>query len=98
LFEAGGAITYDGLEMFLFRGPAPFDIYSSTRPSLDGPWSAPGNLGLVVNGPSNDQVPKISPDRTTLMFSSNRPGSVLMANGVPSLDIWISTRAWGGRQ
>jgi hypothetical protein len=98
LFEAGGAITHDGLEMFLFRGPAPFDIYSSTRPGLDGPWTAPATLGPVVNGPSNDQVPKISPDRTTLMFSSNRPGSIAMPNGAPSLDIWSSARSWGGQK
>jgi hypothetical protein len=95
-FEAGGAVTHDGLEMFLFKGPAPFDLYTSTRPDLNAPWSAPVTLGAPVNTAANDQVPKISPDRTTLMFASNRPGSVLTPAGTPSVDIWVSTRAWGG--
>jgi hypothetical protein len=96
LFEAGGAVTHDGLEMFLFRGPAPFDIYTSTRPHLDALWSPPLTLGLPVNTAANDQVPKISADRTTLLFASNRPGSVPTPAGAPSVDIWVSTRTWGG--
>jgi hypothetical protein len=103
LLEAGGSITHDGLEMFLFRGlPAvggiPLDIYSATRSHVLAPWSAPASLGLVVNNPSvNDQEPKISPDRTMLFFASARPGSVPAPNGQPSLDIWVSTRTLGGR-
>lgn len=96
LFEAGGAVTHDGLEMFLFRGPAPFDLYTATRSDLNAPWSPPINLGPPVNTAANDQVPKISPDRTTLLFASNRPGSVPSPTGAPSIDIWVSTRAWGG--
>jgi hypothetical protein len=96
LFEAGAAITHDGLEMFLFRGPAPFDIYTSTRSDLSAPWSAPVNLGEPVSTAANDQVPKISPDRTMLLFASNRPGSVPTLAGGPSLDIWVSTRTSGG--
>ena len=95
-FEAGGAITHDGLEMFLFIGPPPFDLYTSTRPDLDTPWSAPLALAAPVNSAAVEQVPKISPDRTRLLFASNRPGSVLTAAGTPSVDIWVSTRGWGG--
>ena len=96
LFEAGGAITHDGLEMFLFRGPAPFDIYTSTRSDLSAPWSPPVNLGEPISTAANDQVPKISPDRTMLLFASNRPGSVLTPAGSPSIDIWVATRTRGG--
>ena len=101
LLEAGGSITHDGLEMFLFRGRAqigiPFDIYSATRPDVGAPWSAPVNLGAAVNHATvNDQEPEISPDRTTLFFASNRPGSMPSPTGAPSIDIWASARTWGG--
>jgi hypothetical protein len=92
LFEAGGAITHDGLEMFLFKGPAPFDLYTATRSALDAPWSTPVNLGVPVNTAANDQVPKISPDRRSLLYASNRPGSVPTPAGAPSIDIWVSMR------
>ena len=102
LLEAGGSITHDGLEMFLFRGRAnigiPFDLYSATRAGLGDPWSTPVNLGSAVNdATANEQEPEISPDRTTLFFASNRAGSVPAPTGAPSIDIWISVRTWGGR-
>src|SRR2546427_6657225 len=37
-------------------------------------WSAPVNLGPVVNSSSNDQHPSISKDGLSLYFVSNRPG------------------------
>src|SRR5262245_36316262 len=39
-----------------------------------GPWSAPINLGPVVNPAFNDQHPAISPDGLSLYITSNRPG------------------------
>jgi hypothetical protein len=101
LNEAGGSVSHDGLEMFLFRGRGmigiPFDIYSTTRPDVVSPWSSPFNLGPAVNNAAvNDQEPKISPDRTTLFFASNRPGSMPGPTGAPSIDIWVSARTWGG--
>jgi hypothetical protein len=100
LLEAGNAVTFDGLEMFLFRGnpPAgiPFDLFRATRRAVGAPWSSPVSLGPGVNAAAgNDQEPQISPDRTTLYFASNRPGSILGPTGAPSLDIWITTRTWG---
>jgi hypothetical protein len=99
--EAGSSPTHDGLEMFFFRGRAaagiPFDIYSVSRTDVDTPWSAPVHLGPPVNhATANEQEPKISPDRRTLFFGSNRPGSVAGPTGAPSIDIWLATRAWGG--
>jgi hypothetical protein len=101
LLEAGGSVTHDGLEMFLFRGRTqsgiPLDIYSATRPDLGAPWSALVNLGPAVNhATANEQEPKISSDRTTLFFASNRPGSMPGPTGAPSIDIWASARTWGG--
>jgi Tol biopolymer transport system component len=49
-------------------------------------WSAPKNLGAVVNSPFNDQGPAISKDGLSLYFSSGRPG------GSGGSDIWVSQR------
>jgi hypothetical protein len=62
-----------------------------------GPWSAPVNLGAVVNSPSNDQHPAISKDGLSLYISSDRPG------GLGGLDIWVSRRTslddpWGAAE
>lgn len=58
------------------------------------PWSAPVNLGKVVNSPSNEYHPAISKNGLSLYISSNRPG------GFGYNDIWVSQRAsldapWG---
>jgi len=57
-------------------------------------WSAPMNLGAVVNSPFNDAGPATSKDGLTLYFGSDRPG------GFGGYDIWVSQRAgsealWG---
>lgn len=57
-------------------------------------WSAPVNLGSVVNSAFDDTQPAISKDGLSLYFGSVRPG-VLGGN-----DIWLSQRAdpddpWG---
>jgi len=57
-------------------------------------WSAPVNLGPVVNSAYNDQHPSISKDGLSLYFVSNRPG------GFGGNDIWVTQRAtldapWG---
>ena len=62
-----------------------------------GPWSAPVNLGPVVNSSSDDNRPAISKDGLSLYISSDRPG------GSGGLDIWVSQRAsvddpWGPPQ
>src|SRR5262245_53747438 len=63
-------------------------------PSQFGPWSAPVNLGSVVNTGLSDQHPAISPDGLSLYITSNRPG------GQGNQDLWVSHRAdtndaWG---
>jgi Tol biopolymer transport system component len=57
-------------------------------------WSFPENLGSLVNSPSNDRFPAISPDGLSLYFQSNRPG------GFGADDMYVSRRespdeAWG---
>ncbi|MCX5646979.1 MAG: protein kinase [Phycisphaerae bacterium] len=51
------------------------DIWMSRRVSLSDPWQAPVNLGPLVNGPTVDTNPRISPDGSMLYFWSNRGGS-----------------------
>lgn len=48
-------------------------------------WSAPVNLGPVVNSTSYDACPTISKDGLSLYFRSNRPGS-------QGFDIYVSQR------
>ncbi len=57
-------------------------------------WSAPVNLGPVVNSGFVEVGPAISKDGLSLYFGSNRPG------GFGGQDIWVSQRAsvgdpWG---
>jgi hypothetical protein len=60
------------------------DLWMTRRSSLLDPWSIPVNLGPMVNSPSLDCGPKLSPDGSMLYFSSDRPGS----EGVPYGDIY----------
>ena len=62
-----------------------------------GPWSAPVNLGPVINTSFIDADPAISKDGLSLYISTDRPG------GLGDLDIWVSQRAslgdpWGPPQ
>jgi hypothetical protein len=57
-------------------------------------WSAPINLGAVVNSAFSDQQPAISKNGLSLYFTSNRPG------GLGGFDIYVAQRAsvddpWG---
>ena len=61
-------------------------------------WSAPVSLGPVVNSPSLEFWPSISPNGLSLYFGSNRPGGILGAGDLQ--DIWVTRRAsldapWG---
>ena len=49
-------------------------------------WSAPENIGQVVNSGSTDGCPFISKSELTLFFASNRTG------GYGGLDIWVTQR------
>ena len=65
-----------------------------------GPWSAPVNLGPVVNSPFNDNHPGISKDGLSLYITSGRPGGVNGVNPRQFEEIWVSQRAsrdadWG---
>ena len=101
LVDAGGVLSPDGREMYLFRGdPRPqvgidLDLYVAIRPHIGAPWSAPVDLGAPINSPANDQEPTLSDDGELLLFASNRDGSMMSPFG-RSLDLWVSKRRAAG--
>ena len=70
-----------------------FAYYAAAAPTFSD-WSAPVNLGPIVNSAFTDAGPAVSKDGLSLYFNSNRPG------GFGANDIWVSQRAnveapWG---
>jgi len=71
--------------LFMSDRPGGFggsDIYITRRSAIDQPWSKPLNLGPTVNSPMEDWHPCVSPDGSTLIFQSDRPG------GLGDFDLW----------
>jgi len=60
---------------------------SSTQAQKYSDWSAPVNLGPVVNSAASDQGPSISKDELSLYITSNRAG------GLGGFDMYVSQRA-----
>ena len=90
--DAAATVRKDGKEVFFFStrsgSVGGIDLWTSTRQNVHDAWSGPVNVA-ALNTTSNDQTPSLSFDGLTLVFSSNRPGSV-------GNDIWISTRSSSG--
>jgi hypothetical protein len=87
-------ISADGLTLYFSRTMTGGDLWKSTRVTPQDDWSAPVNLGPLVNSPDRDDTPNISADGLTLYFSSERSG------GYGDVDIYMTTRAttnddWG---
>jgi hypothetical protein len=61
------------------------DLWVATRESVNGPWSAPVNLGSAVNTSLNETRPSLSWDGTTLLFGRAPAGE-------GSSDIYVATR------
>jgi len=100
--EASICTSADNLELYFASdrpgGLGGYDLYISTRQSLNDPWGPPINLGATVNGASDEAYPSLSSDGLTLYFSDigtgTRPG------GLGAKDLWTTTRAsrsapWG---
>jgi len=67
--------------------------YTSAQPNFSD-WSAPVNLGAVINSTAEDAGPALSKNRLSLYFHSARAG------GFGLTDLWVSQRAseddpWG---
>ena len=91
--DSSVSVRFDGREAFIVTGRAPlpagFDLWVSTRATTSDPWSAPVNLGPVVNSLVLDASAHISDDRQVLYFESVRAG------GHGGNDIWMTTRTKG---
>ena len=89
--DAAASVRRDGKEVFFFStrpGVGGIDLWTATRQSVHDAWSDP--VGVAeLNTASNEQTPNLSFDGRTLLFASNRPGSL-------GTDIWMTTRASGG--
>jgi Tol biopolymer transport system component len=90
-------LRHDGLELYFYSNRPDADaqggndIYVATRASASDPWSVPVNLGRFVNSPASETRPSLSWDGSTLYVGSNRTGSEAR-NGIPSGDIYVTTR------
>ena len=89
-FDWGPSISADSLSLFFDStrpgGHGGFDIWVTTRKTVDDNWGAPVNLGPVVNSPSDEGAVSLSADGLVLFFISDRPG------GYGLHDIWITWR------
>ncbi len=93
-FKGAINISQDG-EWLLFagdfgpKGLGNFDLYISY--STPQGWSEPFNLGSNINTEFWESSPSISPDKSALYFSSNRPG------GYGGKDLYVSYRQKNGK-
>jgi len=97
-YDSDVCISTDGLELY-FNSKRPggygnFDIWVSTRETVQDPWGEPVNLGPTVNKSDWDTTPSISANGLELYFGSRRPG------GSGGVDLWMTTRVsvsepWG---
>ncbi len=67
-------------------GQGSYDLWMSTRATIQDDWGAPVNIGGIVNSGSFDHSPILSSDERALVFTSNRPG------GFGGYDLWMTTR------
>lgn len=66
------------------------DIFVSEQ-AADGFWG-PASPVVELNSAASDQRPSVAPSGLDIYFFSNRAGSLPDENGVPTTDIWVSTR------
>jgi len=91
--EGWPSLSADGLSLvFCSSWPDPgsatdWDLYVTSRATVDDLWSERVNLGPTVNSGSFDGGSALSADGLTLVLGSNRPGG----SGV--VDLWITRRA-----
>jgi Tol biopolymer transport system component len=96
VFDGSPTVSSDETELFFTSArQGQQDLFASTRPSKDGSWSHPQNLGPAVNDPMSDDFSlRLSADGTALYFASTRRG------GFGAADMYVATRAsrqrpWG---
>jgi hypothetical protein len=83
-------ISGDGLILVFASSRAgtsgPYDLWMSTRATVQDPWGTPINLGVNVNSSDGELECSMSADGLALFFPSGRPG------GFSNYDLWMTTR------
>jgi hypothetical protein len=83
-------ISGDGLILVFASSRAgtrgPYDLWMSTRATVEDPWGTPVNLGTNVNSADGELECSMSADGLALFFPSGRPG------GFSTYDLWMTTR------
>jgi OOP family OmpA-OmpF porin len=76
----GASMSADGRSFYFattaYSRTADHEIWVATRPSAEGEWGAPRNLGPLVNAGGGSYAPFIAADGRTLYFASGRPGGL----------------------
>jgi len=97
-YDNDASISDDGLSLYFTSnrpgGSGSYDIWVTTRETVQDPWGEPVNLGPTVNNSDWDGPASISANDLELYLGSRRPG------GSGGVDLWITRRAsvfdpWG---
>ncbi len=93
--EAGVCLSLDGQELYVYRSDRDgANIYVSDN--VNNNWTSPVKLPEGINSSYDETHASISPDKSTLYFTSNRPG------GFGGLDIYrvrrLPNNEWGEPQ
>jgi hypothetical protein len=85
-------IRFDGREIVLassrLGGAGGRDLWVSTRETVFDLWSAPLNVGSVINSVANELTPYLSQDARYLFFASDR----LVPEQVGLVDLYVAKR------
>jgi hypothetical protein len=88
--DDGPSISADGLSLYFSSnrpdGYGDADLWVTTRPTVNGVWGEPVNLGSTVNSSLWEARPNISADGLTLFFGSNQLDGGVMC------DLYMTTR------
>lgn len=88
-------VRKDGREIVFDSARAPNfgaqDVWIATRDSTAEPWGPPQHLASV-SSTANESRASLSWDGTFLLVGSTRSSSEIGSNGLPSNDIYVSTR------
>lgn len=85
----GREIVFDSTRPLTLGGP---DIWTASRESTADNWSEPVHFDAPINSSASETRPSLSWDGKTMVFGSTRTGSEVGMNGLPSNDVYVTTR------
>jgi hypothetical protein len=91
--DSNPRLSFDGLTLYFTSdrpgGQGSLDLWVTTRPSKDAPWSQPENLGPPVNTWADESCASVTADGLELYFSEYL---TYRTGGYGMQDIWVSKR------